>query len=126
MRWDDTFIYCESEKVRKGYAAVIRKIPISPMLRKVLHLVDFDNAKAATMYSVRDALKRVFPDRHVHELRYTFITRAKECGCSGEVVMKWVGHEFDQDVKTSRVDRDYTDYSQEYILQEINKIDYEL
>lgn len=126
MRWDDTYIYCESEKVRKGYAAVIRKIPISPMLRKIMHLVDFNNAKTATMYSVRDALKRVFPDRHVHELRYTFITRAKECGCAGEVVMKWVGHEFDQDVKTSRVDRGYTDYSQEYILQEINKIDYEL
>lgn len=104
MRWDDTYIYCESGKVRKGYAAVIRKILISPMLRKVIHLVDFENAKTATMYSVRDALKRVFPDRHVHELRYTFITRAKECGCAGEVVMKWAGHEFDQNVKTSRVD----------------------
>ena len=126
MHWDDTYIYCESEKIRKGYAAVIRKIPISPMMRKVMHLVDFENAKAATVYSVRDALKRVFPDRHVHELRYTFITRAKECGCSGEVVMKWAGHEFDQDVKTSRVDRGYTDYSENYILKEILKIDYEL
>ena len=40
--------------------------------------------------------------------------------------MKWVGHEYDRDVKTSRVDRGYTDYSEEYALQEINKIDYEL
>lgn len=56
----------------------------------------------------------------------TYITRAKECGCNPELVMKWVGHEFDADVKTSRVDRGYTTYSQEYILQEINKIDYEL
>ena len=55
---------------------------------------------------------------------YTFITRAKECGCNPEVVMKWVGHEFDADVKTSRVDRGYTDYSEEYLMQEINKIDY--
>ncbi len=62
----------------------------------------------------------------IHELRYSFITRAKECGCNPELVMKWVGHEFDSDVKTSRVDRGYTTYSQEYILQEINKIDYEL
>ena len=53
-------------------------------------------------------------------------TRTKECGCNPELVMKWVGHEFDADVKTSRVDRGYTTYSQEYILQEINKIDYEL
>lgn len=36
------------------------------------------------------------------------------------------GHEYDQDVKTSRVDRGYTDYSEEYAMQEINKIDYEL
>ena len=40
--------------------------------------------------------------------------------------MKWVGHEYDRDVKTSRVDRGYTDYSEEYALQEINKIDHEL
>lgn len=57
---------------------------------------------------------------------YSFITRAKECGCNPELVMKWVGHEFDADVKTSRVDRGYTTYSQEYILQEINKIEYKL
>ncbi len=54
------------------------------------------------------------------------VTRAKECGCNPELVMKWVGHEFDTNVKTSRVDRGYTTYSQEYILQEIDKIDYEL
>lgn len=57
---------------------------------------------------------------------YSFITRAKECGCNPELVMKWVGHEFEADVKTSRVDRGYTTYSQEYILQEINKIVYKL
>ncbi len=82
--------------------------------------------KATNRYTIRDALKRIFPERHIHELRYSFITRAKECGCNPELVMKWVGHEFDADVKTSRVDRGYTTYSQEYILQEINKIDYEL
>ena len=40
--------------------------------------------------------------------------------------MKWAGHEYDAAVKTSRVDRGYTDYSEEYLLQEINKIDYKL
>ncbi len=94
------------------------------MLKRVLHLIDFNQAKAVSTFTIRDALKRIFPDRHVHELRYTFITRAKECGCNPEVVMKWVGHEFDADVKTSRVDRGYTDYSEEYLMQEINKINY--
>ena len=93
---------------------------------KSLHLIDLEQAKATNRYTIRDALKRIFRDRHIHELRYSFITRAKECGCNPELVMKWVGHEFDADVKTSRVDRGYTTYSQEYILQEINKIDYEL
>lgn len=126
ITYDDTFIYCESEKTRKGYAKVIRQIPISPMLKKVLHLIDLEQAKVTNRFTIRDALKRIFPDRHIHELRYSFITRAKECGCNPELVMKWVGHEFDADVKTSRVDRGYTTYSQEYILYEINKIAYEL
>ena len=38
--------------------------------------------------------------------------------------MKWVGHEYDADVKSSKVASSYTDYSQQYILKEINKIDY--
>ena len=126
LTYDDKFIYCKSEKTRKGYADVTRRIPISPMLKKVLYLINLEQAKITNRYTIRDALKRIFPKRHIHELRYSFITRAKECGCNPELVMKWVGHEFDSDVKTSRVDRGYTDYSQEYILQEINKIDYEM
>lgn len=124
MKYDGTFVTCESEKTRKGYATVIRKIPVSPMLKRVLDMIDFDLAQEASKYAVRDAIKRIFPDRHIHELRYTFITRAKECGCDPELIMKWVGHEFDQDVKTSRVDRGYTTFSEEYSLKEINKIDY--
>lgn len=126
ITYDDTSIYCKSEKTRKGYADVIRQIPISPMLRKVLPLIDLEQARTISSHTVRDAIKRIFPERHVHELRYSFITRAKECGCNPELVMAWVGHEYDADVKTSKVDRGYTDYSKEYVLSEINKIEYEL
>ncbi len=126
MTYDGTFIYCKSEKTRKGYADVIRRIPISPMLKKVMPLIDLEQAKTASRHTVRDTVKRIFPDRHTHELRYTFITRAKEMGCNPELVMAWVGHEYDADVKTSKVDRGYTDYSTEYELSEINKIEYEL
>lgn len=126
LTFDGEWFTCVSEKTRRGHADVIRKIPVSPMMARILPLIDIGQSVSATKYAIRDALKRIFHDRHVHELRYTFITRAKECGCSPEIVMKWVGHEFDADVKTSRVDRGYTDYSQEFMLQEINKIDYEL
>ena len=40
-------------------------------------------------------------------------------GCNPELVVKWAGHEFDADVKTSRVDRGYTTYSREYIQNKI-------
>lgn len=43
-----------------------------------------------------------------------------------EAVMLWAGHSFDKDVKTSAVDRGYTDYSDEYLLSEAQKVDYPL
>lgn len=86
ITYDDTFIYCESEKTRKGYAKVIRQIPISPMLKKVLPLIDLEQAKATNRYTVRDALKRIFRDRHIHELRYSFITRANVRVQNGKLI----------------------------------------
>ena len=104
---------------------VIRKIPVSPMLQRIRNLIDFEKAVSTNIHCIRDALKRVFPNRHPHELRYTFITRAKECGCNPEAVMLWVGHEHDRDVRTSKVDRGYTTYSEEYLFAEIKKINYD-
>ena len=40
--------------------------------------------------------------------------------------MLWDGHEFDKDVRTSKVDRGYTQYSDEIYLGEIEKVNYEL
>ena len=124
MRKDGEYIYCESGKIRLGRKQVIRKIPISPMMKRVM--IDFDVAKTTKKSTVRDALKRVFPDRHVHEFRYTFITRAKECGVNPEVVMLWAGHESNSDVKTSKVDRGNTTYSEEYLRGEVHRIEYDL
>ena len=59
-------------------------------------------------------------------LQYTFITRCKECGVAGEVVMQWDGHSYDRDVVTSLVDRGYTDFSQEFLQRQALKVDYEL
>ncbi|MBE7100211.1 MAG: hypothetical protein E7364_01220 [Clostridiales bacterium] len=125
MDFDGEYVTCISEKTRKGRKEVVRKIPVSPMLKKILHMIDFEKAKNTNRDVARDTIKRIFPDRHTHELRYTFITRAKECGVNPEVVMLWVGHEHDQDVRTSKVDRGYTTYSEEYLRSEILKIDYE-
>ena len=125
VEYDGRYITCISEKTRKGRKEVVRRIPVSPMLQKILPMIDFEKVKKISKDCARDTIKRIFPDRHTHELRYTFITRAKEYGVNPEVVMLWVGHEHDQDVRTSKVDRGYTTYSEEYLLSEILKIDYE-
>lgn len=40
--------------------------------------------------------------------------------------MLWDGHSFDKDVRTSAVDRGYTDYSEKYALAEAEKFNYAL
>ena len=122
----ENYIECETEKVRKGKAREFRKIPISPMLKRVIEYVDFEVAKTAKRDYINSRFKKILAGRHTHELRYTFITRAKECSCNLELVMLWGGHKFDKDVKSSAVDRGYTTYSDEYYFKEIEKIDYEL
>lgn len=122
----ENYIECETEKVRKGKTKEFRKIPISPMLRKVLPYIDFEAAKTVKRDYINRRFQKILHGRHTHELRYTFITRAKECGCNLELVMLWDGHKFDKDVKSSAVDRGYTTYSDDYYFKEIEKIDYEL
>ena len=41
-------------------------------------MIDFEKAKLTAKRTLADTIKRVFPDRHIHELRYTFISRCKE------------------------------------------------
>ena len=126
IRTEENFLICTTSKQRQGRVEVERKIPFSPMLRKVLPYVDFEKAKSVNLSTIQTTFKRLFPEHHPHELRYTFITRAKEAGCNLEAVMLWAGHSFDKDVKTSAVDRGYTDYSDEYLYNEAQKIHYEL
>lgn len=96
------------------------------MLRKVLPYIDIEKAKQTNLNTINTMIKRLFPHHHTHELRYTFITRCKECGINHELVMLWDGHSFDKDVKTSVVDRGYTDYSEKYALSEAAKFEYDL
>lgn len=120
------WLECITAKTRKGRNIVTRKIPFSPMFKKVLPYVNFEKVRNTNVAAVKSTIRRLFPNHHTHELRYTFITRAKECGVNQELVMLWDGHEFDKDVKTSKVDRGYTNYSLEYQQKEAQKITYEI
>lgn len=118
------WLECDTSKERMGKNVVKRKIPFTPMMKRVLPYIDFEKAKNVNLSSLHTTMKRVFPQRHLHELRYTFITRCKECGVHGEVVMLWDGHEEDKTVHSSRIDRGYTDFSDKFMLREAEKVDY--
>ena len=124
IRLEENALVCTTSKQRQGRVEVDRRIPFTPVFRRVLPFVDFEKAKNTNVNTIYTTFKRLFPNHHTHELRYNFITRAKEAGCNLEAVMLWAGHSFDKDVKSSAVDRGYTDYSQEYLVQEAQKIDY--
>lgn len=123
---DEHWMECDTSKEKMGQNIVARKIPITPMMRKVLPYIDFEKAKTTNVNTINTMIKRMFPHHHTHKLRYTFITRCKECGINPELVMLWDGHSFDKDVKTSVIDRGYTDYSEKYALSEAEKFNYEL
>ncbi len=53
------------------------------MFRKVWNEIDFEKAKKTSKKTLDDTIKRIFPTRHLHELRYTFISRCKECVQNG-------------------------------------------
>jgi integrase len=122
---DGKFLDCITGKERLGRKETHRQIPITPVARRVLPYIDFEKAKNTNPDSIRTLFTRLFPNHHPHELRYTFITRCKECGVNHELVMLWDGHKDDKEVKTSKVDRGYTDYSEEYVLSEAEKVNYE-
>ena len=72
---DENWLECDTSKEKMGNDLVSRKIPITPMLRKVMPHIDFEKAKHTNLNTINTTLKRLFPHHHTHELRYTFITR---------------------------------------------------
>lgn len=119
------YIDCITEKTRQGLPDVHRQIPISPMLRKVMPYIDFEKATTVHYRYLDNVFKMIFPNRRLHELRYTFISRCKECRCSLELVMLWSGHTEDKEVESSKVNRGYTTYSDDFYFKEIELVNYE-
>lgn len=121
---DGPWLECETSKERMGKNIVKRQIPFTPMMKRVLPYIDFEKARNVNLNSLNTAMKRIFPNHHLHELRYTFITRCKESGVHGEAVLLWDGHEEDKTIHSSKVDRGYTDFSKEFQLKEATKVNY--
>ena len=73
---DENWMQCETSKEKMGQDVVYRRIPFTPMMRKVMPYIDFEKAIATNFNTINTTIKRLFPNHHTHELRYTFITRA--------------------------------------------------
>jgi integrase len=121
---DNTWLEVTTSKQRMGYNEEIRRAPFTPMVKKMLPYINFTLAKNVNEMSLHTKMKSILPEHHLHELRYTYITRCKECGVHPEIVMLWDGHSEDKDVLASRVDRGYTDFSLDFQLKEAEKVDY--
>ena len=117
---DGKWLQCETSKERLGQNVVLRKIPFTPQVKKVLPFIDFEKAKNTNLNTISTRMKRLLPERHPHELRHTFISRCKECGVASEVVSIWAGHSLSGTI-TSTV---YTHYSDEFQLKEAEKVIY--
>lgn len=117
---DGKWLQCETSKERLGQNVVLRKIPFTPQVKKVLPFIDFEKAKNTNLNTISTRMKRLLPERHPHELRHTFVSRCKEAGVLSEVVSIWAGHSLSGTI-TSTV---YTHYSEEFQLKEAEKVVY--
>ena len=120
---DGEWITLTTAKQRKGMKEKRRSIPISPMLKRVLPLIDIDKIKTVSLGVLTNYFKKIFPNHHLHDLRHTFITRAQECGIRREIVSLWAGHKADSSITTNV----YTHFQERSELQiiEMQKYDYE-
>lgn len=85
IRVQNEMLTCTTSKTKMGRSEVSRSIPFTPVFRRVLPYVDFEKAKNTNVNTIYTTFKRLFPNHHTHELRYNFITRAKECVQKGNL-----------------------------------------
>lgn len=121
-RIEGDFVSVDCSKVRKGFKERRRLIPITPMLARWLPGINLEELRAVRPDALTQAMKRLMPLHHLHELRHTFITRCQECGVSREVVSVWAGHAADN-TQTSNV---YTHFSADFMKKQAEKVDYNI
>ena len=116
------WIEAVTEKERKGLKDKIRKIPVSPNLKRLLPLIDVEAIKKLNKNTISRHLSDFIENHHTHDLRHTFVTRAQEVGIRREIVSLWVGHAADSSITTTVYT--HLDQNKEIQLQEIKKFDY--
>ena len=119
---DDKWVTVTTAKQRKGKSEKIRRIPISPMLKSVMSLIDVEKIVNVSPGVLTKRIKEYFPTHHLHDLRHTFITRCQECGIQREIVSLWAGHAADSSI-TSAVYTHLEQYEDNQLI-EMQKFSY--
>ena len=101
VQLSDGWITVITGKQRKGVKPKTRRLPISPMLKKFLPIIDLESIKKSTVGPLTRHIKDFLPSHHLHDLRHTFITRAQECGIKRELVSLWAGHAADSSITSN-------------------------
>lgn len=117
--FDENFVTVKGAKQRKNHPDKIRRIPISPMLRKFMPLGEIPTVRDDTLSAL---FKDLCPEHKLHDLRRTFNVRARTCGIPKTLVQHWLGHAPSRDDVN---EMHYMHYDDEYQLQEIQKFSYE-
>lgn len=121
----NNIVICHNAKV-KGiqHEITYRNIPINPMLKKALEPLQnkISELKTVSTLEMTKFFKKILPDHHLHELRHTFITRAREMGIDRDIVSLWAGHSSGSNV-TNYI---YTHFSMEKQQEAAQKFNYKL
>lgn len=115
---DDEFIKAVNSKRHNQNDGVIeyKRIPISPMLRP--YLQGIKQIKFPTPRMLENRFKKILPEHKLYDMRTTFQTRCSECGMPDNVIGIFMGNSI------GRLKETYTDFSDEYLLKEGEKLLY--
>lgn len=118
----ENWIVLTTSKQRKGIKEKTRSIPVSPMLARVLPMIDISAIKELSPAVLTKHIKDYFPEHHAHDLRHTFVTRCQECGIQRELVSLWAGHAADS--STTTLVYTHLEQNKEHQEEEMRKFDY--
>ena len=97
----DGWISVITGKQRKGVKPKKRRLPVCPMLKRFLPIIDITAIQSLSTGMLTRHIKDFLPSHHLHDLRHTFITRAQECGIKRELVSLWAGHAADSSITST-------------------------
>jgi len=112
---EGNFIVAKNSK-RKGGKIETKKIPITPMLAPYIN--DTQTFSFCTLQNLRAKFNSILKDHILYDLRTTFYSRCTECGVSDKAQKLFVGHSLGE------LGNAYTDVSDEFLLNEGNKLKY--